>query len=104
MAGMKSKDLRPDAFESPEKHAELRALLAAYERFLATNNRGDMALVYEEALKHTGLVSDPGRRTAGRSCPTRLDAAAAAADRCDARRAHRPARAEISRARVCRDA
>ena len=36
MAGVKSDDLVPDAFESPEKHAELRALLAAYEQFLAT--------------------------------------------------------------------
>ena len=52
MAGIKSHQLSADAFASTEKHAELRALLASYEQFLATNNRGDMALVYEEALKH----------------------------------------------------
>jgi len=52
MAGVKSDDVKADAFESPAKHAELRALLASYERFLATNNRGDMAVVYEEAVKH----------------------------------------------------
>jgi RecB family exonuclease len=52
MAGVKSDDLKTDAFESPAKHAELRALLASYEQFLATNNRGDMAVVYEEAVKH----------------------------------------------------
>src|SRR3954470_12377385 len=43
MAGLVSDALTPKAFESPTKHAELRALLTAYERFLATNNRGDMA-------------------------------------------------------------
>ena len=32
MAGVKSDDLTADAFESPAKHAELRALLAAYEQ------------------------------------------------------------------------
>ncbi len=53
MAGIKSDQLSADAFASPEKHAELRALLASYEQFLTVNNRGDMALVYEEALKHT---------------------------------------------------
>ena len=52
MAGVKSAGLEPGAFESPRKHAELRALLAAYERFLATHNRGDMATVYEEAVEH----------------------------------------------------
>jgi len=52
MAGIKAADLRAGAFASPEKHAELRALLEAYENFLHSNNRGDMALVYEEALKH----------------------------------------------------
>jgi RecB family exonuclease len=52
MAGIKSDQLRADAFESPAKHAELRALLAAYEHFLFWNNRGDMARVYAEALEH----------------------------------------------------
>ena len=52
MAGVKAEDLRPEAFESAAKHAELRALLHSYERFLAQNNRGDMAAVYEEAMQH----------------------------------------------------
>jgi RecB family exonuclease len=52
MAGVKSGDLRPDAFESPAKHTELRELLRSYEDFLTTNNRGDMAAVYEEAMQH----------------------------------------------------
>ena len=70
MAGVKSDDLKADAFESPAKHAELRALLAAYERHLEREHRGDMALVYEEALAHpTGARSS--RRTAGPSCRTR---------------------------------
>src|SRR4051812_39474576 len=42
MAGVTSDDLRADAFASPEKHAELRTLLASYEQFLTSNNRGDM--------------------------------------------------------------
>ncbi len=54
MAGVRAKALKPEAFESPAKHAELRALLSAYEGFLAGNNRGDMAAVYEEALTHPG--------------------------------------------------
>src|SRR5207253_3970950 len=52
MAGVHSTDLKPEAFSSPDKHAELVALLSAYERFLNQHNRGDMAVVYEEALKH----------------------------------------------------
>ena len=52
MAGVKSEDLRAEAFESSAKHAELRALLDSYEKFLADRARGDMAVVYEEAVKH----------------------------------------------------
>ena len=52
MAGVKAKDLEADAFESKAKHAELKALLGAYEKFLKDNNRGDMAAVYEEAMQH----------------------------------------------------
>src|SRR5262245_5797289 len=52
MAGIKAADLRAVAFGSPAKYAELRALLAAYETFLVQTRRGDMALVYEEALRH----------------------------------------------------
>ena len=36
--GASSGDIKPDAFEAPAKHVEPRALLAAYEQFLATNN------------------------------------------------------------------
>src|SRR6478672_3729336 len=42
MAGIKSADLKADAFEAAAKHAELTALLASYEHFLASTNRGDM--------------------------------------------------------------
>ena len=52
MAGVRADALKPRTFASPAKHAELVALLAAYERFLAQHNRGDMAAVYEEAVKH----------------------------------------------------
>ena len=52
MAGVRAADLKPDAFASPEKHAELVALVSAYEQFLATRARGDMATVFEEALQH----------------------------------------------------
>lgn len=53
MAGIKSDQLPGDAFASSQKHAELRNLLASYERFLETNKRGDMAAVYEEAVRHS---------------------------------------------------
>jgi RecB family exonuclease len=52
MAGVKSGDLKATAFQTPAKHAEMRALLDAYERFLADNKRADMAAVYEEAVEH----------------------------------------------------
>src|SRR3954470_6471048 len=52
MAGIKSGDLKSEAFESSAKHAELRALLASYEKFLNDTSRGDMAVVYEEAMLH----------------------------------------------------
>ena len=45
-------DLKPEVFSSPAKHAELVASTSAYEHFLRQNQRGDMATVYEEALKH----------------------------------------------------
>jgi RecB family exonuclease len=54
MAGVRAADLSAEAFESPAKHAELRALLAAYERYLVEHNRGDWATVYEEAMQHPG--------------------------------------------------
>jgi ATP-dependent helicase/nuclease subunit B len=52
LAGIRAKQLDAAAFESAAKHAELRALLEAYENFLAKNKRGDIATVYEEALEH----------------------------------------------------
>ena len=52
MAGVRSAELKENAFGSPVKYAELRALLAAYEAFLLQTKRGDMALVYEEAARH----------------------------------------------------
>ena len=41
-----------ETFASAEKHAELFALLSAYEAFLASNTRGDSATVFEEATQH----------------------------------------------------
>jgi RecB family exonuclease len=52
MAGIEASDLTPQAFQSATKHQELRALLGAYEKFLVTTSRADMAVVYEEALRH----------------------------------------------------
>jgi hypothetical protein len=52
LAGVKSNALKREVFESEAKYAELRALLGVYEQFLAENNRGDMATVYEEAVEH----------------------------------------------------
>lgn len=52
MAGARPGDLAPRAFASPAKHAEIVALLSAYERFLDEHRRADMAAVYQEALTH----------------------------------------------------
>ncbi len=52
MAGVTASDLEAEAFASPEKHAELVALLAAYEAFLASQQRADLATVFVEALRH----------------------------------------------------
>jgi ATP-dependent helicase/nuclease subunit B len=54
MAGVRPDALVADAFTSPAKHAELQALYRAYETFLASNARGDIATVYEEAVRHLG--------------------------------------------------
>src|SRR5262245_55893017 len=51
MAGLTARDLHADAFASAAKHRELSSLLEAYERFTETNRRGDMASVYEEAVR-----------------------------------------------------
>jgi ATP-dependent helicase/nuclease subunit B len=52
MAGVRAADVTADVCESGAKHAELRALLVAYESFLDANRRGDRATVFEEALQH----------------------------------------------------
>ena len=52
MASVGPENLKPEVFSSPAKHAELVALLSAYKLFLDGHSRGDMATVYEEALKH----------------------------------------------------
>jgi hypothetical protein len=52
MAGVRASQIPPEAFASPAKHNELRALMTAYETFLVTEQRGDMATVYEEAVQH----------------------------------------------------
>ena len=52
MAGVRPEDLKPEVFSSPAKHAELVALFSAYLKYLEQHKRGDMATVYEEALKH----------------------------------------------------
>jgi hypothetical protein len=52
MAGVGPQQIAANAFESAAKHAEIVALLSAYERFLNDRGRADMATVYQEALKH----------------------------------------------------
>jgi hypothetical protein len=50
MAGVRAADLRADAFESPHKHAELHAIVSAYETYLTSNRRGDVATVFKVAV------------------------------------------------------
>lgn len=52
MAGVRPDALAPNVFASAAKHAEILALLSAYERFLNVHKRADMAGVYQEALQH----------------------------------------------------
>jgi hypothetical protein len=52
MAGLRASDLKPEHFSSAAKHAELTALLGAYERFLSDCARADFPTVFEEALRH----------------------------------------------------
>jgi ATP-dependent helicase/nuclease subunit B len=61
MAGLTAIDLKPEAFASRDKHAELQALLDAYEAHLATRRLADAAAVYQEALRHLDV------------CPVRPD-------------------------------
>src|SRR5688572_13300318 len=53
MSGIDSAALKEKAFASTAKHAELVALMRAYEQFLVNNRRGDMAAVYQEAARHS---------------------------------------------------
>jgi ATP-dependent helicase/nuclease subunit B len=52
MAGLASGDLRAEAFDTPAKHRELRALMEGYERYLAEHRLADRAAVFAEALEH----------------------------------------------------
>jgi RecB family exonuclease len=52
MAGLGADAILADAFASPEKHAEITALLDAYEAHLVARKQADMAAVYVEALSH----------------------------------------------------
>lgn len=51
LCGLQAADLRADAFVSPAKHAEIAALLSAYERFLTETRVADAAAVYDEATR-----------------------------------------------------
>jgi ATP-dependent helicase/nuclease subunit B len=55
LAGLAAADLRPAAFDSARKHAELAALLGRYERHLETERLADAAGVYQEALAQRAL-------------------------------------------------
>ncbi|HPK71482.1 MAG TPA: PD-(D/E)XK nuclease family protein [Vicinamibacterales bacterium] len=52
LAGLGSAGLKAGAFESPAKHAELQALLTAYEDWLLRERRADEAAVFRTALEH----------------------------------------------------
>ena len=52
MAGLRSTDLRGEAFASSAKHAALRAIVQACEAFLEQARFADVAAVYDEALRH----------------------------------------------------
>ena len=88
MAGVKSGDLKPDAFESPAKQAELHALLAAYEEFLSDHARGDMAVVYEEAMQHPDWCPIQPEDCWTELPDDAVDSTAAKTHRRDARRAN----------------
>jgi ATP-dependent helicase/nuclease subunit B len=52
LAGVDPSGVKAGAFGVPAKHAELQALLAAYESWLAQERRADQALIYRTALEH----------------------------------------------------
>ena len=52
MAGLTSGDLPASAFATADKHAEIVALVAAYESYLSSQRLADTAAVFNEALSH----------------------------------------------------
>ena len=62
LAGLSAHDLSPDAFENLGKHAELQALLAAYESWLVDSRRADAASTFTEALIHVAAIIGAGMR------------------------------------------
>ena len=102
MAGIKSDELSADAFASPEKHAELRALLASYEQFLDHEQSRRHGARLRGGAEASRLVPDPAEGLLDRAAGRRLDAAAAAADGRDAGRADRAERSGASQAQACR--
>ena len=52
MAGLTSGDLPASAFATADKHAEIVALVAAYESYLTSQRLADTAAVFQEALLH----------------------------------------------------
>ncbi|MCC6863000.1 MAG: PD-(D/E)XK nuclease family protein [Bryobacterales bacterium] len=52
LAGVSSADFSATAFASGDKHAELRAVLAAYEAHLAAKRLADAAVVLAQAVTH----------------------------------------------------
>ena len=93
-----------DAFASPAKHAELRALLAAYEAVPRREQPRRHGARLRGGAAASRLVPDPAGGLLDRAAGRRLDAAAAPADRRDAWRAHRAARARAPRRQRCRAA
>lgn len=55
MSGLRGDDLPAEAFASSAKHAELRALLRAYEGYLADRGLADLSTVFEEAVARGDL-------------------------------------------------
>ena len=62
-AGLRAADLPATAFASAAKHAELVALLTAYERHLNAHRIADMPMVLEEARAASRLVPDCAQPT-----------------------------------------
>jgi hypothetical protein len=57
MANVRAAHLPAAAFEDKAKHAELQALLAAYESYLSANRQADAADVYRAAALHADRAS-----------------------------------------------